>query len=272
LGKPFKLNSKNMETNMSSPSFEGQVSSIPPATGSSTLNVGQAERIISVIGGTTMAVLAIRNWNKVYGKAFGVLGAILLKRGVTGFCEVNHFMGRNTAHKKAAAMEVKATFTINKPREEVYSFWRNLENLPSFMKHLDEVEVLDEKRSSWTAKLPGGVGKVSWEAVIQEEEPNALLSWSSLPGSKIDNAGELRFAEAPRNEGTEVHARISYRLPAGDVGSLAGKLFNPLVEGMIREDLRRFKSLLETGEIPSSKHTRRGHGIVSKTTGNPEGY
>jgi uncharacterized membrane protein len=252
-------------------SVEGQVSSIPPATGSSKLNVGRTERIISVIGGTTMSVLAVRNWNTVYGKALGVVGAILLKRGVTGFCEVNHLLGRNTAHKKASAMEVKATFTINKPKEEVYSFWRNLENLPSFMKHLDEVEVLDEKRSSWTAKLPGGVGKVSWEAVIQEEEPNVFLSWSSLPGSKIDNAGEIRFADAPRNEGTEVHARISYRLPAGDVGSLAGRLFNPLVEGMIREDLRRFKSLLETGEIASSKHTRGGHGIVSKIANKLQG-
>jgi len=260
-----------METNISSFSFEGQVSSIPPATGSSKLNVGQAERLISVIGGTTMSVLAIRHWNTLYGKAFGVLGLILLKRGVTGFFEVNQVIGRNTANKKSAAMEVKATFTINKPKEEVYSFWRNLENLPSFMKHLDEVEVLDEKRSSWTAKLPGGVGKVSWEAVIQQEEPNVLLSWSSLPGSKIDNAGEIRFADAPRNEGTEVHANISYRLPAGDVGSFAGRLFNPLVEGMIREDLRRFKSLLETGEIASSKHTREGHGIVNKSAGKLQG-
>lgn len=253
-----------METNILSTSVEGQASSIPPATGSSRLNVGQAERIISVIGGTTMAVLAIRNWDKFYGKALGVAGAILLKRGVTGYCEVNKLLNRNTANKKAAAMEVKATFTINKSREEVYAYWRNLENLPNFMKHLYEVEELDEKRSSWSARLPGGIGKISWEAVISEEVENSLIAWSSLPGSKIDNAGEVRFTDAPRNEGTEVHACISYRLPAGDVGSMAGKLFNPLVEGMIREDLRRFKSLLETGEISSSRDLKKETGLVNK--------
>jgi uncharacterized membrane protein len=255
-----------METNvLSSSTAEAQVSAIPPATGSSKLNVGQAERIISVLGGTALAVLSVRKWDTFYGKAFGVAGALLLKRGVTGYCEVNHLLKRNTAHKKAPAMEVKATFTINKPREEVYAFWRSLENLPTFMKHLESVEVLDEKRSSWSAKLPGGVGKVSWEAVIQDEQPNTFISWSSLPGSTIDNAGEVRFVDAPRNEGTEVHAKISYRLPAGDVGSLAGKLFNPLVEGMIREDLRRFKSLLETGEISTSAHTSSGTtGVLGK--------
>jgi uncharacterized membrane protein len=252
-----------METNMSFSSVEGLSSYVPPATGSSKLNVGRAERIISVIGGTTLTVLAVRNWSSLYGKAFGVLGAILLKRGVTGFCEVNHLLKRNTAIKGASAMEVKATFTINKPREEVYAYWRNFENLPNFMKHLDDVEVLDEKRSSWTALVPGGVGKVSWEAVVEEEQPNSLISWSSLPGSTIDNAGEIRFMDAPGNEGTEVHAAISYRLPAGDVGSLAGKLFNPLVERMMREDLRRFKSLLETGEIATARKTKR-EGIVNK--------
>jgi uncharacterized membrane protein len=252
-----------METNVLSTSANPQSSSIPPATGSSKLNVGQTERIISVVGGTTLSVLAIRNWKSVYGKAFAVLAAILLKRGVTGYCEINQVLKRNTAIKKASAMEVKATFTINKAREEVFSFWRNFENLPTFMKHLYDVEVLDEKRSHWSAKLPGGVGKVSWEAVIEEEEPNSFISWTSLPGSTIDNAGEVRFSDAPRNQGTEVHAKISYRLPAGDVGSLAGKLFNPLVEGMIREDLRRFKSLLETGEIAHAKQDTEA-GLLKK--------
>jgi uncharacterized membrane protein len=259
-----------METNFSTSSVVGQASSIPPATGSSKLNVGQAERIASVIGGTTLAVMAIKNWRSFSGQAMGVLGAILLKRGVTGYCEVNHLLKRNTAIKKAAAMEVKATFTINKPREEVYAYWRNFENLPSFMKHLEDVEVVDENRSSWTAKLPGGIGKVSWEAVIEEEELNSLISWTSLPGSTIDNAGEIRFSDAPRNEGTEVRARISYRLPAGDVGSLAGKLFNPVVEKMIREDLRRFKSLLETGEI-SSANTSEENGILKKLANKLQG-
>jgi len=135
------------------------------------------------------------------------------------------------------------------------------------MKHLEDVEVLDERRSSWTARIPGGLGKISWEAVIQEEVPNSVISWSSLPGSTIDNAGEVRFVDSPSAEGTVVHACISYRLPAGDIGGLAGKLINPVVEGMIRQDLRRFKSLLETGEISSRDELiseKNKKGIVNK--------
>lgn len=241
-----------METNVINPAEERNVSALPPATGSSKINVGTAERILSVVMGTGLSVWAVRNMRKPSGKIVGILGALLLKRGVTGFCEVNSLLNRNTANKKAMAMEVKGTYTINKPRAEVYAFWRNLENLPTFMKHLKSVEVLDERRSSWTAKLPGGVGTVSWEAVLEEEGQNSFLSWSSLPGSTIDNAGEVQFVDAPRNQGTEIRAKISYRLPAGDVGSIAGQLINPVVEKMIKDDLRRFKSLLETGEIPVS--------------------
>jgi uncharacterized membrane protein len=226
-------------------------SSIPPATGSSRINVGQKERIASVIGGTALSVIGIRKWNTVYGKALAAAGALMLKRGVTGYCEVNSLLKRNTANKKAPAIEVKAVFTVLKPVSEVYDFWRNLENLPQFMQHLENVEVLDERRSSWAARIPGGLGKISWEAVIQEEETNRFLSWSSLPGSTIDNAGHITFDETSAGEGTIVRARISYRLPGGEVGGLAGKLFNPLVESMIKADLRRFKSLLETGEISS---------------------
>jgi uncharacterized membrane protein len=241
-----------METNLNSSFAEAQASSLPPATGSSRLNVGTGERIASVIGGTALAIFAARKFNTVTGKLLGLAGLMLLKRGATGYCEVNNAFGRNTAHSKSKAMEVRVTYSINKSKEEVYAFWRNFENLPSFMKHLEHVSVQDSMKSEWTAKLPGGVGTVSWQAIITDEEENRLIAWSSLPGSTIDNAGEVSFTDSPLG-GTEIHARISYRLPAGDAGSVAGKLFNPLVEKMIKEDLRRFKSLMETGEIPTKK-------------------
>jgi len=115
-----------METNLGTTSMEGMSTAIPPATGSSRINVGQAERIASVIAGTALSVISVRRWDSIYGKGLGVIGAVLLKRGVTGYCEVNSLLKRNTASKKAAAIEVKATFTINKPKNEVYEFWRNL--------------------------------------------------------------------------------------------------------------------------------------------------
>lgn len=237
---------------MSNSSNAGYASSaLPPATGSSKLNVGTTERIISVVAGTILGVFAARKFNSTTGKILAVAGVVLLKRGVTGVCEVNSLMNRNTAHKRASAMEIESTLTIDKSRKEVFTFWRNLENLPRFMKHLKDVTVLDDQRSSWSAKLPGGVGKVSWEAVIEQEEENKLLCWTSLPGSTIDNAGEIQFADAAPGK-TEIRAKISYRLPAGDVGSVAGKMFNPVVEKMIKDDLVRFKSLIESGDSAES--------------------
>jgi uncharacterized membrane protein len=241
-----------METNQLTSFAEEHATSVPPATGSSQINVGTGERIASVVGGTALGIYAAKNFNTVGGKIAGIVGILLLKRGTTGYCEVNNAIGRNTAHKKARAMEVRATHTINKSREEVFAFWRNFQNLPTFMKHLQKVEVLDDVRSKWTAKLPGGVGSITWEAVIDDEVQNSYISWSSLPGSTIDNAGEVRFSDAP-DGATIMHASISYRLPVGDAGGIAGKLFNPIVERMIKHDIKRFKSLLETGEIFTNK-------------------
>jgi uncharacterized membrane protein len=174
--------------------------------------------------------------------------------------------GRNTAVKKAPAMEVTGTFVIHKPRTEVYAFWRNLENLPRFMTHLKEVHVLDERRSSWTAKLPGGIGTVSWDAMVENEQENSLLSWCSLPGSTIDNAGTVTFKDAEGGRATEIDVAISYRLPAGQVGSIAARLFNPAVKQLLKADIERFKSLMESGEAPQDGEAReRGRRVEIST-------
>lgn len=224
-------------------------SAIPPATGSSIINIGATERIVSVLGGSALAALGFRSIRERNGMVMALAGGYLVMRGLTGFCAINKLLNRNTHVKKASAIEVTGTFTINKSREEVYAYWRNLENLPGFMKHLEDVDVLDDRRSSWKARIPGGIGTISWEAEITEDEPGSYLAWCSLPGSVIDNAGEVRFADAPGNSGTEVRAEITYRLPAGDVGSAVGKLFSPVVEQIVREDIRRFKDIMESGEL-----------------------
>ncbi len=226
-------------------------SAIPPATGSNSLNVGTAERVISVLAGVTLSWVAYRNYKRYHNLSstisLGVAALGLIKRGVTGFCEVNQLINRNTANRKSSAMEAEVTVTVDKSPREVFSFWRDFENLPQFMEHLKTVEVLDERRSSWTAKLPGGVGQVSWEAVIEDETDDERIAWSSLPGSTIDNAGEVTFSEGASGQ-TVVNMKISYRLPAGAVGGAAGKLFNPLVEKMIQGDLERFKEAIEKKE------------------------
>lgn len=226
------------------------VSALPPATGSTNLNVGTTERVVSALGGAALAVIGLRNFPKPGGIGLLLSGGYLLLRGISGYCAINAAIGRNTAHRKASAMEIRSTLTVNKPRSEVYAFWRRFENLPRFMRHLTDVKEESNGRSLWKAEIPGGLGSVSWKAEILEDRPDEFLAWRSLPGSMIDNAGEIQFRDAPGNRGTELKVCLSYRLPAGDVGTMAGKLFNPAIEHMMKEDLRRFKSLMETGEIP----------------------
>jgi uncharacterized membrane protein len=230
---------------------ETAASMLPPATGSATINVGPGERVLSSFIGAATTVYGLRHLGSLAGLTLAATGGILLYRGLTGYCMVNNAIGRNSnvVTRKTPAMEIKGTFTLNKPRSEVYAFWRKLENLALFMKHIESVTEQDSVHSTWKARVPGGVGTVTWKATITEDRPQELLSWASEPGSTIDTAGTVRFKDAPTDRGTEIQVNMTYRLPAGDVGALAGKLFNPAVEKMMKEDLRRFKSILETGEI-----------------------
>jgi uncharacterized membrane protein len=182
-------------------------------------------------------------------------GGFLLVRGLSGYCAVNNAIGRNTFKKYGSPVEVKTTVTLDKPRSEVYSFWRKLENLPRFMKHLEKVEELDQTRSRWTAKGPAGVGSVSWEAEIVEDHQDEFISWRSLPGSTVDNAGQVRFAEGPN--GTEIRVQMTYRLPAGDVGGVAAKLFSPVAEKMMTKDIEELKQAMETGQTSNGGQSKK---------------
>jgi uncharacterized membrane protein len=241
------MDTTDLTTNMNP---DAEVSSLPPATGSSTLNVGTPERIISALGGAALTVMALRDLRSPAGVSMLLTGGYLLTRGISGYCAVNNAIGRNTFRKQGSPVEVKTTVTLNKPTAEVYSFWRKLENLPRFMKHLEKVEELDQTRSKWTAKGPAGVGSVSWEAEIVEDHQNEFISWRSLPGSTVDNAGQVRFAETPN--GTEIRVQMTYRLPAGDVGGVAAKLFSPVAEKMMKDDIRNLKQAMETGAASSN--------------------
>lgn len=138
--------------------------------------------------------------------------------------------------------------TVNKPQDEVFAFWRKLENLPRFMKHLEAVTTLDSTRSHWVARAPAGTS-VEWDAEIVDERAPELLSWRSLPDAVVPNAGTVQFRPALGNRGTEVHVSLEYRIPGGAVGSMFAKLLGEEPEMQVREDLRRFKQVLETGEV-----------------------
>lgn len=243
---------------------EARGSMLPPATGSTNINVGPGERVISAFLGAMGTSYGLRHLGSLGGLTMLISGGFLLSRGLTGYCSINSLIGRNSNQKirKTSAMELRGTFTINKPRSEVYNFWRKLENLPLFMKHLENVTEEDSVNSTWKARIPGGLGTVTWKATITEDRPQELLTWASQPGSMIDTAGEVRFEEAIGDRGTDIQICMTYRLPGGDVGSIAGKLFNPAVEKMMKEDLKRFRTIMETGEfeLPDSNPTSHSSG------------
>lgn len=181
-------------------------------------------------------------------------GGALLFRGATGYCPVVGVLGADGTRKDThdTAVHIKHSVTIDRPRGELYAYWRDVEKLPTFMHHLESVRHLDETRSEWQARGVKGLGTISWEAEVVEDMPGELIAWRSLPGADIENAGEVRFIDAPAGRGTEVHVNIEYRPPAADVGSLAAKLINPVFSQMVQEDVRRFKRLMESGTILTS--------------------
>jgi uncharacterized membrane protein len=246
------MDTTNLSTNMNA---DAEASAIPPATGTSTLNVGTPERIVSALGGAALAVMGLRDLKNPAGMSMLLTGGFLLARGLSGYCAVNNAIGRNTARKQGSPVEVKTTVSLNRPRSEVYSFWRKLENLPKFMKHLEKVEEIDQTRSKWTAKGPAGVGSVSWEAEIVEDHQNEFISWRSLPGSTVDNAGQVRFVETPR--GTDIRVQMTYRLPGGDVGGAAARLVSPMAEKMMRDDVRDLKKVMENGNLAGESPGRK---------------
>lgn len=224
-----------------------------------TPNVGKAERALSVIGGTLLAVYGARKRNAA-GAGLALLGAGLLRRGFTGFCYTYQYLGIRTADVGQGAhvsvpyelgVRVDRSITISKGRSEVFAFWRDLQNLPKFMKHLKSVKVTGDKTSHWVAMAPRG-RTVEWEAEIINEKPDELIAWRSLPGSTVDNAGSVHFADAAGGRGTVVKVELQYNPPGGPLGALVAKLFGEEPEQQITEDLRSLKAMLESGQIATN--------------------
>lgn len=215
-------------------------------------NLSAPERIFSLISGAALLYYSIKEEKKKTGLAAGYL----VLRGATGYCSLYQAFGKSSK-VETHNINAKTVITVNKPIEEVYSFWRKLDNLPLFMKHLKKVEVLDDKISEWEAKIPKGLGTIKWKSEIVEDQPNERLGWHSLPGSDIENAGNVHFRDAGRF-GTEVHVVISYRAPAGKVGEKLAELLNPALEEIVKEDIRGFRRYLESGELPTIEGQPKG--------------
>lgn len=169
--------------------------------------------------------------------------------------------GRELAHwgEEDRAIHVRKAITIGKPAEEIYRFWRDLENLPRFMGHLESVEVIDDRRSHWKAQAPFGL-TVSWDAEITEDRPNERLAWRSLEGARVPNSGSVSFERAPGDRGTVIRVDLQYEPPGGAIGATFAGLFGKEPGQEVQEDLRALKQIMETGALVESDDTVQGGG------------
>jgi uncharacterized membrane protein len=220
-------------------------------------NVNEPERWFSVVAGAALAAYGLTR-RSIAGLVVTGLGGALVWRGATGHCLVYEALGLSSVHPEGEAdsnvsvpygkgIGVEKSVTINRPPDELYRFWRNFENLPRFMSHLKSVQVIDDKRSHWTAKGPAG-SDVEWDAEVINEVPNELIGWRSVDGSQVNNAGSVHFTRTIANRGTEVKDILRYDPPGGVLGAVIAKLFGEDPAHQVQEDLRTLKQILETGE------------------------
>lgn len=236
-------------------SLQGMTGDLPAraADGKPDVNVGKLERQVSLVGGGALALYGLVRRTPA-GIALAALGGDLIYRGVTGHSIVYDKLGVNTASigQGGSKIKVAQSFIINKSPEELYRFWRNFENLPHFMEHLESVKTTGDNTSHWVAKAPAGM-KVEWDAAIINEKENELIAWKSQEGADVPNAGSVQFAKVAGDRGTKVTVELDYNPPAGKAGAAFAKLFGEEPSQQVREDLRHFKQMMETGEIPTTK-------------------
>ncbi len=227
-------------------------------------NVNNWERALSVAAGAGLLAWAAR---KQSGRKTSVpLGVFLVSRGASGYCPVNHAIGRDTRRQDTRTalagprgVKVLESITISKPPSEVYAVWNDLSNLPRFMANIERVDTLGGDRSHWVARAPGGI-RLEWDARVLQRIPGQLISWQSLPGSEIATAGSVRF-EPANGRGTRVTVNLQYSGPGGKVSAALAKLVGQSPSSETQEGLRRLKSMLEAGEVPTvagQPHGKRG--------------
>ncbi len=206
----------------------------------------------------------------VAGTLFAAAGGYLIYRGITGYGEAND--GFYDERTRMGGVQVKESITVEKPVSELYSYWRNLENLGSIMTHLESVRELGGERSRWVATGPLGTS-VEWDAVITDDRQDELIAWRSVENADVPNEGAVRFSQTGRNgESTQVLVSLTYHPPGGALGAAIAKLFGEEPAQQISDDLKRFKREMESGTIsgtPYSGSSRPQSELLAHEEGTP---
>lgn len=228
------------------------------ASGHEVQNLGKAERIISTIGGAGLIAFGFKNRSKIAKALSFAAGSCLIYRGATGHSRLYKSLGVGTAGKATPAtsvaeqtgVRVEETIIVDRPVAEVYKYWRNLENLPQIMRHLETVRMLDNQNSYWKVKGPAGM-TLEWYAEIINDLPNERIGWKSLDSADVDNAGSVHFQPINDNR-TQIDVTLKYAPPAGKIGNAFAKFLGEDPKSQIAEDLESFKSLMESQELAST--------------------
>jgi len=197
------------------------------------------------------------------GKSKGATIATAAVAGVTALdVYAANQMTQNTQHlpghvQRDGSVRVERTLAVNSSPEECYRMWHDFEQLPRFMEHLQSVKVTGDRRSHWVAKGPAN-SRVEWDAETTDDRPNELLAWRSVEGSQVENAGEVRFIRDQAGRGTMLKVTMQYKPPGGALGATVARLFGEEPQLQVLEDLRRFKRLVETGELPTTEGQPHG--------------
>ncbi len=218
------------------------------------IDTNEPEHWASLIGGSALVLIGLQQ-RSLRGAIMALAGGGLVYKAATKQSTIKQ---AQEALGLDQTIKVEKTVTINKPAAELYEFWRDFANLPTFMKHLQSVTVHDEQRSHWVTKAPLGTS-IEWDAQIVKDEPNQLIAWTSVEDSEIDYSGFVRFRPATGDRGTEVKIVIEYNPPGGTLGQAIAKLFGEAPEQQIGDELNRFKQLIETGEIATTEGQSKGN-------------
>lgn len=234
-----------------------------------TQNLHSTERMLSGFVGGWLMARGLRN-----GGLFGLLelaaGGLAIARGGSGKCEAKRALSPTPYEQQLAdkhhwgrARALSKSITVNRPREEVYRYWRDFSNMPTFMEFIERVEVRDDHHAHWVARVPMMDNPIEWDTYVTEDIPGERLAWLSEPIAPIRNLGWVTFRDAPNGSGTEIHAVIAHEVPGGGLGYALARGVSTFTGFKAEQDLRRFKQLMETGEVstgqmnrmPRDKHT-----------------
>ena len=225
----------------------------------SSVNVGDVERWVSAIGGTLLLAHGLKS-RSIPGAALALLGGGMIYRGLTGQCGAYKALNIDTSDKHRSDADehihagrlIKESTTVERSAEELYAYWRDVERAPTFMANIQRVVKTGENTSHWVSDGP--LGKTfEWDSEVINDKPGHLIAWQSLPGADVRQAGAVRFEPAAGGRGTVVTVEVNYEPPAGALGVAAAKLLGQDPAAMTRENLRRFKQLMETGEISTTE-------------------